>query len=159
MRSGHLLFSVYRSCHCYASLSTRVSSLSWLASSPRNFFERIARRNRGAIATKGSINDYCWLYKNKCYFYYKRTTKLVARSLRRLPKAAAPWFAPLGKPRLRKLRLRFAPLRMTRKTFVPPYFYSMYLGGVFGVVVPKNLRELMLKTAQKSQKLRFDNSL
>ena len=100
-----------------------------------------------------------WIFKERCYLYYKGTTRLVTRSLRRLPQAAAPWFAPLGKPRLRKLRLRFAPLRMTRKTFVPPYFYSMYLGGVFGVVVPKNLRELMLRTAQKSHKFSFDSLL
>ena len=45
-----------------------------------------------------------WLYTDKCYIFCKGTTKLATRSLRRQPQAAAPWFAPLGKPRLRKLR-------------------------------------------------------
>ncbi len=84
----------------------------------RNFFERGARRNRGAIATKGSTNEFRWL-TNGMLHPLKKTPRLHTRS------RFALWLALLL-VRLRSTRKSSTSLRMTDSGFIG--LYSFVLG-------------------------------
>ena len=79
----------------------------------RSFSERRARKNRGAIATKGSLNEFGWLI-----FTNVTSQPKVTEILNEIPRRLAPC-AFARSPRLNPQK--FDKLRMTYSAFVGWY--------------------------------------